>query len=85
MCTFFRALTNEAGSMTENAIMNTSQLGQASGLNLLYSSCPAVSLNYKLNVPESQVDDLPLDSQSGGEIIEDSGFVFGGELVLSVA
>jgi len=39
--------------MTENAIIKTSQLGYASGLNLLYSYCPAVSLNYDIKLPKS--------------------------------
>ena len=41
--TFF-AFLKEEGSITENAIINTSVPGYASGLNLENSSCPAVSL-----------------------------------------
>lgn len=36
-------------------------------------------------VPEAEVDDLVVDFEVGGEVVEDGGLVAGGELVLGVA
>ena len=36
-------------------------------------------------VPESEVDDFAVDLDGGGEVVEDSGLVLLGELVLNKA
>lgn len=54
---FLRAFTKESGSITEKMIRKTSQWVYARTLSLLYSSCPAVSLNKQFNtiIPNWQV------------------------------
>ena len=37
------------------------------------------------SIPESKVDHFTVDFDSGGVVIENSGYVFGGESVLGVA
>lgn len=46
----FKALLNDFGSVNEKQIRKRSVLGYDKGLNLLYSSWPAVSQSYKLTI-----------------------------------
>lgn len=44
-----------------------------------------MSLDYGDGLPETQVDDLSIDSEGGGEIVKDCWLIFGGELIFGVA